>query len=375
MIIPRPFIDFYTEKGIIPTRQNIENLEEHFQRRKALYHHLGIPTHLLRDSAIIEFGPGSGHNALFTAHCQPATYVLVDATPASLESSSSQLIEKYGNERIRVVESDILLFDTEEKFDLVLCEGVIPTQKDPSSFLKHVASFARPGGLVVMTCMDSIAVLPEVLRRYLVPLIIRNMEEFSQQVEVLVGFFEKDLKSLDGMSRRFDDWVMDQILHPWSGPLFSIPEAIDALSDDFEIYAASPHFFTDWRWYKKIHGEAFGFNQIAKECYFTQMHNFIDHRFVGLPREVPLNILLRKICDTIYKKVFSQERTERNYPVEELLVDLKGLEKNLEGCHLETLEAISDFRICVEKNEIQALSSFRKFWGRGQQYLSFMRND
>ena len=240
----------------------------------------------LRSSSL---DPGSGHNALFTSSCQPGRYILVDATPASLESTRAQLAGCYERDHIHVVESEILAFRTEEKFDLVLCEGVIPTQKDPVAFLKHVASFTRPGGLVVITSMDPIAVFAEILRRYLTRLVTAEITDFQLEIKALVKFFDQDLRNLTGMSRRFEDWVVDQMLHPWSGPLLSIAEAIDGLSADFEIYASSPHFLVDWRWYKAVKGDSFGFNEIGKASYFAQAHNFLDHRFVCPPREPSLN--------------------------------------------------------------------------------------
>jgi SAM-dependent methyltransferase len=372
---PRPFVDYYTSKGIIPTRQDISNLDAHFRRRETLYRHLGIPKRLLYGASVIEFGPGSGHNALFTASCQPGRYILVDATPASLESTRAQLSGSHLRDHIHVVESEILAFRTEEKFDLVLCEGVIPTQRDPVAFLKHVASFARPGGLVVITSMDPIAVFAEVLRRYLTRIVTADISDFQLQIEELVKFFDQDLRNLAGMSRRFEDWVADQMLHPWTGPLLSVAQAIDGLSAEFEIYASSPHFLVDWRWYKAVKGDSFGFNEIGRASYFRQAHNFMDHRFVCLPREPSLNIRLSQHCDRIYQRVFAWERGESIYLADDLLGDLETLEVDLQDSHPATREAITDFTRCLKAGNVDDLSAFRNLWGRGQQYVSFIRNE
>src|SRR5260370_35425381 len=98
MTEPRAFVDYYTSKGIIPTRQDISNLDTHFRPRETLYRHLGIPKSLLRRASVIEFGPGCAHNALFTASCRPGRYVLVDATPASLKSTRGQLSGHYARD-------------------------------------------------------------------------------------------------------------------------------------------------------------------------------------------------------------------------------------------------------------------------------------
>jgi ubiquinone/menaquinone biosynthesis C-methylase UbiE len=371
----RPFVDFYTERKVIPTRQDVSDLARHFCRREALYRHLGIPKVLLTGASVIEFGPGSGHNALFTASARPGRYVLVDATPASLEATRSQFATGYAGQDIQVVESDILTFRTDERFDLVLCEGVIPTQNDPAHFLRHIASFARPGGLVVMTCMDAISVLPEILRRYLARKEIHGIENFDRQVEVLVKFFQEDLTSLVGMSRHHEDWVVDQMLHPWSGPLFSVQDALGAIGESYEFYGASPQFMTDWRWHKSIQERPFGFNHVAEQAYFSCAHNFLDHRYVNPPREAGLNRALSDVCAQIYAREFAAEKQQRDYSDAELGSDLQQLLTALHGCHPVTREALTDFLQYLESGDPRELKSFRQLWGRGQQYLSFIRND
>jgi len=81
----RPFIDFYRRHGISPVSQNISNLKKHLERRKALYRHLGIPPTLVKDRTVIEFGPGNGHNAIYTTSLNPSRYVLVDGNPTGLK--------------------------------------------------------------------------------------------------------------------------------------------------------------------------------------------------------------------------------------------------------------------------------------------------
>ena len=38
----RPYVDFYRQEEISPVAQDISDLDRHFQRRQALYRHLGI---------------------------------------------------------------------------------------------------------------------------------------------------------------------------------------------------------------------------------------------------------------------------------------------------------------------------------------------
>ena len=80
----RPYLDFYQRYDIAPVAQDVSNLQKHFGRREALYRHLGIIPSSIKDRDIIEFGPGTGHNSVFTNSLTPHRYVLVDASPTSI---------------------------------------------------------------------------------------------------------------------------------------------------------------------------------------------------------------------------------------------------------------------------------------------------
>jgi hypothetical protein len=53
------FIKYYGEHNISPVRQNIDDIELHYERRKKLYRQCGIPTIAFRDAEILEIGPGA----------------------------------------------------------------------------------------------------------------------------------------------------------------------------------------------------------------------------------------------------------------------------------------------------------------------------
>ena len=55
----RAFIDFYDKHKISPVSQDISDLQAHFNRREALYRHLGVVPSFLRGKTVLEFGPGA----------------------------------------------------------------------------------------------------------------------------------------------------------------------------------------------------------------------------------------------------------------------------------------------------------------------------
>src|SRR5436190_583873 len=103
---PVPYLDFYKKHNIAPVAQDISDLQKHFARREALYRSLGLLPGYFKDKVLLEFGPGRGHNALYTKSLAPQKYVLVDANPVGLEATQA-LLKKYPlkTDNFEVVES------------------------------------------------------------------------------------------------------------------------------------------------------------------------------------------------------------------------------------------------------------------------------
>jgi 2-polyprenyl-3-methyl-5-hydroxy-6-metoxy-1,4-benzoquinol methylase len=367
-----PFVDFYSAHGIIPTRQDISNLRYHFERRLALYRHLGLPPGVFRNASVLEFGPGSGHNAVVTGALGPQRYLLVDGNRPSLDSTEKLLHQHCPGLSFELKQSSILDFKAEEKFDLVLCEAVIPTQKNPRVFLRHVAGFVRPGGVLVFTCMDSLSLLPEILRRWLAWHLVRNIQDFDGKVARLVNFFRPDVAALPGMSRRPEDWVIDQLLHPWVGPLFSIPEATVALGNRGAVLGSSPRFLTDWRWYKNIIGPQYCNNSFASRSYCELGLNLMDFRVCLPPADDHVVRRAADISQRVYERVFAQERGHSEFSSRQMLTLMLSLETLLCGHSPTTCRSARSFISYLRSDmaNTRALADFRKWWGRGQQYLS-----
>jgi len=381
MKIEKPFVDFYIEHGISPVSQDISDLTKHFERRASLYRHIGIPPSFVRNKKVIEFGPGSGHNAVFVSSLQPEQYVLVDANPTGLENTKNLLNEYLTeNQANRIehlfVESLIEEYQSDEDFDLVLCEGTIPFQKSPSDFLQRIARFSSSGGMVVITCVDSISYLSEILRRSIALSIVDENDTMEKKINELLPIIGPHLSTLKGMSRFHEDWILDNILQPLVGELLSIAEAIKALSADFDVYGSSPHFLTDWRWYKDIIGEQKLYNQRGIEIYEQYVHNFLDYRFTFGPRPKEKNRKLIDICDNIFRCCLEIQNGDKDI-LRIILQYVNQLKNYVKEFSEKTFYSLDDYSKILEHyisyNVLLPFDHFTNFFGRGQQYLSFIR--
>lgn len=86
----KPYIDFYESHKIIPVNQDTTDFQKHIKRRNALYYQLGLIPGLINGKSVIEFGPGTGDNAMHTSSLSPARYVLVDGNSQSIKQGFSR---------------------------------------------------------------------------------------------------------------------------------------------------------------------------------------------------------------------------------------------------------------------------------------------
>jgi len=373
---------FYRRHRISPVRQDISDLRAHFGRRAALYRHVGILPGFLRGRTALEIGPGSGFNSLYTASLEPSRYVLVEANPRGVDDIR-QLFAAYPAlaEGVEVVSASAEDYQSAESFEFVFCEGMLALAglPDPARLLRTVAGHTAPGGVLVVTCIDAVSQFSEIMRRFVAQWLIDPAHDLAEQVEQLLPVFSPHLSSLEGMTRRHDDWIVDNLLNPASiGPLLSIPDAITALDDEFDVFGASPRFLTDWRWYKSIAGEGDRFNELAIEAYWANVHNLLEYRETWPPRDEAANRRLYEACATVRGAVQEYERERDRRIIALVLGGLDTIVASVRSLSRVTSDALADLRSAlaqpvVDTAAVAASRGFGTWFGRGQQYLSFSR--
>jgi len=375
-------IDFYRKNEISPVRQEIPNLDQHFERRASLYRQLGILPAFLRGRTVLEVGPGSGHNSLYTASLNPEQFVLVEPNPQGVKDIYN-LFDQYNirSSNIHIVSKTIEEYQDDKTYDFVFCEGLLGAAgvPNPGLLFKELGKFVSPGGVMVITCMDETAYLSELLRRLIAQLLIQEEDTLSEKVAKLMPVFSPHLSQLQGMTRRHDDWIIDNLINPTvCGQLFTIPDALTTLPDQFEFYASSPHFVSDWRWYKNIFGRQKDLNKQGLNQYWSNLHNLLDYRYVFPEQDVTSNKKLYSLCRSI-RFAIQQYEKDRNHEI------LSDIEENLQQCIMivkkispDTAFALSEVLELfshqpLEASQVAKMRKFPALFGRGQQYLSLSR--
>lgn len=381
MKVVRPYLDYYGQNRIIPVSQDLSDLATHLRRRSILYHFLHIPPAVVRGRRVLEVGPGTGDNAIYTASLLPDTYTLLDGNPYSIVSLRERIKDpRYSFENIRnleCVETDFLNYRDDHLYDLVLCEGVIPAQNNCRTFLKHAASFVDDGGILVITTLSAISIFADVCRRLVKPIFAQKIATWARLVDELVAFFVPHLETLPGRSRIPRDWVMDNILQPWpQTTVFTMENALDILDGEFDLYGTSPQLIQDFRWYKAAAVDVETLNDVARRQIKFWSPQFIDYRVDPIGFSGFDGADLEKECGAVFLDTNVAWSTENVEQVIECVARVQRLGKWIASVFPRTATSISDFAAgmttlvnCEKAN----FGDFSSWFGRGQQYVSFRR--
>lgn len=374
----RPYLDFYGRHSIIPVRQNLSDMGAHFRRREALYRQIGLWPNMVRGRRVLEIGPGTGDNALYTAALSPAAYVLLDGNPQSIMALEAKAAEGLLPPDIEIIHADLTQWEDERRFDVILCEGLLPAQTDQADFLRRIASYCGDDGVIVVTTTSCTSLLAETCRRVMLPLFQRRAHSLDDLVPQLAAFFAPDLQSLPGMSRVHSDWVLDQIIQPCAKTgFFPLSSAIAALDDAFEVIGTSPAFLADWRWYKAIPESALSRNQYALQQIDQFAAGFIDYRHDPVPTSPALGRAVEARCQALWERHVDLLEEGGLALLPEFLKDVAALSALLPDAYAPARRSLDDYLVGVQElltgREDANFGSFRTLFGRGQQYLAMMR--
>jgi len=382
----RPFLDFYSSHNIIPVHQDLSDLETHVFRRKYLYRTLGVPPSLFKGGSVIEFGPGTGDNAVATSTYGLDKYFLVDGNPASVrELNNKRTRGMITAKTCQIVESDIYNYRDDGRYDVVICEGLIPGQDRPGQLLNHISSFCVPGGVVIFTTISYTSQLAEICRRTFRPAIGTNKIPFEQQVQVASRIFRSHLTTFGVSTRPIEDWVQDNILHDWlisDNQVFSLMDSIDVFEGRFQFLSSSPRFLVDDRWYKSVGRESDDFNALARQQYHLFSALLLDYRIklqmlYGARIDKEWVAELEKFSKLAYGAHLKICRENNYNSLEDFISSLEAIARILPSEMNITKAGIDDFvkgiRKVADGKLEHEFGEFRSWWGRGQQYASFVR--
>jgi SAM-dependent methyltransferase len=375
-------LEYYLENEISPVRQNIENLNQHLDRRESLYTSIGLPKLLIEGKKVLEVGPGSGHNSLYVSSCSPQLYDLLEPN----KSAWSQIEELYSEnaKKIKLIQPNIIKkkledFNTNKKYDIVISEGWLGINDNERQLMKKLSEFVRPNGILVTTISPSIGYLSNVIRRILSWKIVDYKSSLESQTSQLVLAFSSHLDTMKDMSRLSEDWCQDTLLNPGWYTLSATPSNfLEDIGDNFSIYGSYPKITMDWRWYKSLYGSGRKFNEVFLDSYYRNIHNFFDHNLVLESRDKEFNLELENCVCTLTNLARQRENNGKTIIDDEVSNLIGDVFDKLIKIYPPWSNPLGEvMNLIVNKNftvfDLSKMQDFKHIFGRELLYISAIK--
>lgn len=381
-------LTFYTQHGISPVRYATAGLDEHFERRDALYRTLGLPPVAFKGARVLEVAPGSGQNSLYVACQRPAHYELVDPNPTGLhdiEAAYAALEAPHTAPTLRPVRFEDYAVDA--PFDIVLCEnwlGSLPTELE---LIRKLAGLVAPRGVLVITAVPLAGFFPNVMRKLLAIRLTAAGADFETTTERLLAAFSPHLSTIASMTRSHRDWVHDCMINPhYLRVALAFDTLLSTVGSDMEVLSSCPRFTADWRWFKAMTGAERDYNALFLAAAAANIPSFLDYRrvFPAAPGEAAGR--LSDLYAAGYQQALSWEAAHLAGEQEALEATSAAIGETLDslGKALAFLDphyqsAFGELRAVWDQAEITSeavagMSQFGGLFGRETVYVSLTRS-
>lgn len=374
------FLDYYNKYQISPVKQDISDLEMHYQRRKKLYKQCGIPTIAFRNAQILEVGAGGGYNTLAFFHWESGHVDLVEANPwgrKDMEKLFEQL--QISKDKYDVFPCKIEEYQTKKKYDFIIAEGFVQNLYNQREVIGKLQELIAKDGVIVITCTDAVCYYVELMKRLVGCVLTADMVEYQQKVEYLAEIFEPQLAQLKGVSRSAKEWVQDQILDTpnVNGMELSLWQAINYFSEDFDVLGCSPRMFTDYSWYKDIWYDD---KKSYKEQFLQKRMSLLLANMPEVTVSIEESNLLTQHFDYIKKMEVEYESTFNMKCVNKIIEEMDSMrelvEKKLDENFMRIFLEIREVLLCILEKKSVKMENYPNFFsafGRTQQYISFVK--
>jgi SAM-dependent methyltransferase len=375
-------LEYYLRHGLNPVRYEMADLRRHLDRRGSLYRTLGLPARLFRGARVLEVAPGSGQNSLYVAGLGPRELVLVEPNPTAQRDIRRLYAAGLTPLTPRLVTSTFQDFHDDRPFDVVICENWLGHAPAERRLLRKLGGLTADAGLLVVTAVAPVGVLPNVLRKALACRLDSPAAGFAERTALLVEAFGAHLQTLPAMTRSHTDWVQDNVLSPaYLGVVLSVPLALEDLGGRFDVLGSSPRFAADWRWFKSLWGPHRDFNTHFLDAYHAALHNFLDHRRGPEARDPARNPALEEAAWGLIRAVAGLEGAVYHgggrvpQALRAVGLALAAVEDNVRDLGGEARSALAECRDLLDRGRLTAadvarMGPFRGLFGRETLYLS-----
>lgn len=368
------YLEFYEKYKISPVVQDIENFTKHIKRRTNLYRQISVTPLTFQDKDILEIGPGGGYNSLVTYTYMPKTYTFIEPNSTGYQELK-EIFKHIDKGNLFMHNCTLEDFTSTQKYDIIMCEGLIPGLNNKEEFIMTLVKLLKPNGIFIITTADQITMFFEILRRHIANILIKDIDFIEEKVKILVNAFSSHLNTLKGMTRNHEDWCLDNLINDATYQhTFSINDAIDLIKNNFYVLGTSPNLFNNYTWYKELPIDILEYNNMFQKQFLTRWHNLIDYRFSAKDRDSEKNIQLSQYCLNLISLVKNSKRVES---IRDCLLKIKeNLNTEVDNTTILSIDEVIDI-LSKEftAEDINNMKYFTSAFGRGQSYISFVKEN
>jgi phospholipid N-methyltransferase len=376
-------LTFYQTNEVSPVLQDVADAKKHLVRRESLYRSLGLPSTFFRDRTVLEVGPGSGQNSLHVASSMPSSLTLVEPNKSGVIQIEKSFGEwKFEHTKPLVVQETAQVFfeSNLKRFDIVIAECWLGNTPQGKSVIRGLKNSLYTGGVVVLTSSPHIGLLANALRSLLGYRITSDPAlGFQERVNRLLGAFRSHLDNLQGMSRFYEDWIIDVLLNPGALIEFISPVDLILILQDLDLLGTYPRISESWTWYKDFKSTDLNFDNQWIENYWRRSHNFLDTR---TPIDSTCDSIANQQLDNFCKILIERVVTIRDHdqPDSQSLSILESVKELIPKQNKLVTDAFSEFlQVYSSQNisisDVSEMKMFGRWFGRELMYMSFIRQD
>lgn len=347
--------EYYKNKNINPTGFELttkEQLDEHRRKRYNLYvNKLHIPNIIWKDARVLDCGCASGENSLILAELGANITFIEPVKEFTDELKELFRYWELDNQISDIYNVEIQKYDTNKKYDVVICEALIDTLDNKSEVYKKLFSLVNEDGLLITTTLDPMGSFLEYFKIFLARHVINDVE-----------FLREDYEKIPH-SRSFESWIDDTVNNGFvnSSSFYGFNKLMRDIKELKPVYYSSyPNYSPDgYVWYK--HTESYeGYTERIKQEYINKKFNFI----LGMP------IIYDENVESIIWDTLKHMDTGDVQQIEENILDIYvHFDGYLKRILREMIFILSD------KTEERYKKSryIRRFWGTPLHYIVFRK--
>lgn len=311
------------------------------------FYKLKFPLENFQDKKLLEFGCGSGQRSLIYNFWSKKS-VHVDFDKKSILNAQN-LFKRFSNKKnFKFFESSINEFFHNEKFDIVLSEGVLHHHKNPYSQFKKCQKFLKKGGYFILGVANNAGCFQRMLARQSLYVFSKNQDEIIENAKILFSDFLKRSHKYSG--RKIEDIIADIFIVPIWKPI-SIKEIESWFKkNNFKLFNSYPNFIKE-SYFADSHNLPSN-NLNLKFSIFSELiwmtHRDKDKDFINfnLERYKNLTNFLEKFLKNINGTTF-----KKKIDLNKFLKDTKNIQKSFRSSNLDLMDYFDIKTFFLEMND------------------------